>query len=225
MHDLTGRVFDRLTVLEPVRIRRESGRSVLKWKCKCSCGNERLVVTDDLLNGRHKSCGCLRKEMATTHGMSRSKEYRAYIDMISRCYKEPSVSFPYYGAKGIKVCDRWLESFENFYEDMGDCPDGLSLERKDFTSNYCPENCEWADWFRQMANRGLQSNNTSGRTGVYLLSNGLWCSQIKFKNETLTLGSFENFEEACKVREEAELKYFGFIKEFDDSKSNICNTK
>lgn len=212
MHNLVGEVFDRLSVVEPVRQRRKSGRSVLKWRCQCSCGNECTVITSDLLRGKQKSCGCLKSDNSRKHGMSDSKEYRAYIDMISRCYKDGSSSFEYYGARGISVCDRWRESFENFYEDMGSCGEGLSLERIDVHGNYSPENCEWASWGKQMANRGIAKNNTSGRTGVYKTPYGRWCAQIKVEGRVITLGNFENFDDACFARENAELKYFGFIK-------------
>lgn len=77
------------------------------------------------------------------HGLSNTQTYKAWVDMKTRCYNKNSANYKYYGEAGVKVCERWLESFENFYKDMGKAPDGASISRKNDTGNYEPENCSW----------------------------------------------------------------------------------
>lgn len=94
-------------------------------------------------------------------------EYECWKNMIRRC-KDPKISnYKNYGGRGIKVCKRWLESFENFYEDMGDRPsDSHSLERIDVNLGYEPANCKWGSWVNQCRNRTKRFDNTTGVTGV-----------------------------------------------------------
>lgn len=90
-----------------------------------------------------------------THGMSETKLYRAWASMLSRCYNSKTINYKYYGGRGIKVCEEW-HKFENFYKDMGDRPDGCTLDRIENSGNYCKENCRWAKIITQRRNR---SNN------------------------------------------------------------------
>ena len=95
--------------------------------------------------------------------MSKSPEYRAWWHMKSRCLKKNDPVYKYYGDRGITVCDRWLEGFENFYEDIGPKPSPeLSLDRVDNDGNYGPENCRWATRTEQNRNQSLRANNISG---------------------------------------------------------------
>src|SRR5690606_2812880 len=116
-----------------------------------------------LRTGKTKSCGCLRIETniskGTTHGHSGTRTYQAWLNMKSRCSNKKNISYENYGGRGISICDRWLNSFENFLEDMGECPDNLTLERMDVNGNYEPNNCIWEDYSQQLFNQSLRSTN------------------------------------------------------------------
>lgn len=159
--DLTGRRFGRLLVAGDSG-KRSNGRAIL-WRCKCDCeeGKEVLVIGPSLKRGKTQSCGCLQIEKARdrsnkhkTHGMTSTPEYKAWLAMKHRCYYPKDISYSRYGARGITVCDRWLYSFENFYVDMGSKPSPkYSIERKDNSLGYSPDNCIWATAKQQARNR------------------------------------------------------------------------
>lgn len=99
------------------------------------------------------------------HGMVKTREYRAWADMITRCTNPNFIKWKYYGGKGVRVCERWLSSFVAFFEDMGECPDGLTLDRIDSTKDYEPGNCRWATSAQQMRNTSRTRMITyNGRT-------------------------------------------------------------
>lgn len=180
----------------------------------CQCGVKKEVDAYSIKSGVSQSCGCLRKELATTHGMSRSKEYGIYMGILERCYNTKRRDYLFYGAIGITVSDRWKESFENFIEDMGTIPSQEhTIERVDVNKNYCKENCIWVeDNGLQSYNQRKKKNNTSGKTGVGFYS-GKWYSHIGYKGETINLGYYDSFKSAVKAREDAEIFYYGFNKE------------
>ena len=142
--DLVGQKFGRLTV--EVFVGRIKNRSV--WQCLCDCGSDKRVEGGHLKDGTTTSCGCFHKEQTskknTTHGHYKNgietPTHRSWAGMIQRCKNPKCKEFKYYGGNGRDVCDRWLESFENFLEDMGECPEGMSLERIDNTKGYYKEN-------------------------------------------------------------------------------------
>lgn len=152
--DLTGRRFGRLTVL--ARAANDSAGRVV-WSCRCDCGARHDVKALNLARGSTKSCGCYRREASaakvTTHGMTRSPTFNSWMSMRQRCTNPNDPAWRYYGGQGIKVCARW-GSFDNFLADMGERPDGKTLDRwPDNAGNYEPGNCRWATAVEQNANR------------------------------------------------------------------------
>ena len=158
---LTGMRFGRLLVLDVADV--DLPRR-LSWNVICDCGNRRIVLGSDLTTGNTSSCGCFRAERSriamTKHGASMYRpytvEYRTWMAMKARCLNPNVKAFNNYGGRGIKICKRWINSFENFLSDMGKRPDGLTLERKNNDGNYEPNNCKWATRLEQRHNRRPQ---------------------------------------------------------------------
>lgn len=162
--DRTGHVYGRWTLLSRIPGKRQ-------YICRCECGVSKAVAMSHLRQGKSKSCGCLEKELASarskTHGMSGTVEYQAWINMRDRCSNPSAAHYDCYGGRGITVCCRWVNSFENFYEDMGPRPSTKhSIDRIDVNGNYQPQNCRWVT-------SKEQNRNTRTNTIVQYLGQGM----------------------------------------------------
>lgn len=162
-----GMKFNRLTV---IHLHHVNDNYQKWWECKCDCGKSVVVYQGGLKCGDNQSCGCFKKEnnaklmriRSTTHGMARTQEYQSWSGMWNRCTNPKYVLFHRYGGRGIRVCERW-EKFENFFQDMGTKPKGMSLGRIDNDGNYEPCNCRW-ETPTQQCNNTRRSVRVEGKT-------------------------------------------------------------
>ncbi len=157
--DLKGQMFGRLLVIDFSHIAKDRKAY---WHTRCVCGGNKIVRGNAMKTGNNRSCGeCFNRN--ARHGLRTTPIYNIWSRMKQRCCNPNYSGFHNYGGRGIKVCKRWEDSFENFYADMGDRPKSLSIERIDNNANYEPNNCKWAT-------RKEQSSNT--RKNVFLTYNG-----------------------------------------------------
>lgn len=156
---MIGQRFGMLRVIE----RAGSQNRKATWHCVCDCGGKTIATTGNLNSGNSKSCGCEKKaawvRARITHGQSsrekRTRSYSAWANMLNRCRNPADAKYPRWGGRGITVCKRW-DKFENFLADMGEPPEGLSLDRIDNNGDYKPSNCRWATAHQQVHNRRPQ---------------------------------------------------------------------
>lgn len=178
--DLSGLKFGRLTVLGKHYYKmQKSGRKRVFWNCVCECGAQKPINADALVAGNSRSCGCLNEELRklrpVTHGAKKGGKitatYSSWLSMKTRCTNPKTQYWNHYGGRGITVCERWMHSFQNFLEDMGEKPEGTSLDRIDNDKSYTKENCRWASSIEQANN--VRSNH-----------------KIIFRGETKTLAQW-----------------------------------
>lgn len=173
--NLTGQVFGRLTVIcRDIVLPGQRTR----WICQCQCGTTKSITTQCLQHGT-KSCGCLQRESVTnrnqTHGMTGTRAYRIWQDMVKRCVNSRHVHFARYGGRGIRVIQRWRK-FEGFLADMGEPPTSQhSIERVNNDGNYEPSNCVWIE-------RRLQARNRSNNRTVVV--DGVSKTLVEWVNES-----------------------------------------
>lgn len=200
-----GKVYNRLTIIsEPVG----SGNS-RKVIALCSCGVEKEYGLYAVTSGNTTSCGCYKLEKISSHGLTGTKTYKAWANAISRTTNPKVPGYKDYGRRGIKVSQDWL-TFENFLRDMGEAPEGLSLERMDNDGDYCKGNCRWATKAEQSRNKDRVG---SKKLGVVPNGKGKWIVQIGLRHSNgkqynKYLGTFSNYHEAVACRVAAEKLYW-----------------
>ena len=200
--DLLGGRFGKLNILA---LNGYNKRGQLIASVQCDCEAKKDVLVTHLLAGQ-RSCGCSRGE---AHGRCGTKEYRVWIDMKRRCEQPKNKRYADYGGRGITVRDRW-QSFVQFYADMGPCPEGRSLDRRNNNGNYEPSNCHWATPFQQAINKRGHRNSTSHFKGVHLdKARGKWKAAICPNGKYIHVGYFESEIAAARAYDAAALRLFG----------------
>ena len=154
--DITGQRFGKLAV-KKYAMTDKHGNSM--WLCECDCGKEKIVSRGNLIYGNTRSCGCIKKaataKRSKTHGKSRSRLYHIWLHMKARCLNKNADNFEYYGGRGIRVCDEWIQSFKIFHDwaMANGYADDLTIDRINVNGNYEPGNCRWATWKEQQNNK------------------------------------------------------------------------
>jgi hypothetical protein len=198
-----GDKYNRITVLD-----------IIKGKIKyvCVCGKIKTGNKYDIVNGKIKSCGCYIRDFMINsrhlvkHEMCGSSIYNIWITMKDRCNNKKNKVYKYYGGRGITVCNEWKDSFEHFYKDMGDRPEGLSLDRIDVSKGYSKDNCRWATHSDQAHNK--RPYGKIKLHGVKEYKNNKFISVLHIiGKKSVHLGIFDNIRDAAQAYDLAAFLY------------------
>ena len=195
--DRTGQRFGKLVVME------QAGRNTLKkvlWKCRCECGNEINVVAGSLVTGNTTACGCIPKNFK--HGGYKNASYNSWRAMVRRCTNPKDKDFKRYGAKGITVCQEWMD-YAKFRDSMGEPVGTETLDRINPAGNYEPNNVRWASPTVQARNIKVPKSNKTGITGV-LFHNDKYYACITVHKKKYYSQVCGTIEEAALARKELE---------------------
>lgn len=179
---VAGTKYGRLTVIEQTG--RDKNHKKL-YLCRCECGEEKVFIGSRLKSGHTKSCGCLSRDTviarSTKHSLSRTRAAASWANMMYRCYDPQEAYYHRYGARGIKVCERWHD-LKNFFEDMGERPEGQTLERINNDGDYEPGNCKWASPLEQSQNTSFNRQLTFNGLTLCLSE---WARRAGIKRNTI----------------------------------------
>ena len=200
MIDLTGKKFGRLT---GIKFSHKTKNRDYFWLFECECGNTKTINSASVRKGATKSCGCLAKETTSKvrrkHGLSNTKSYEVWNNLMSRCYNQLDPGYKNYGGRGITVSEEWHD-FVNFYRDMGNPPKDKSIDRIDNDGPYSKENCRWKTWSQQNINRRHKKSNTGIRNISWSKRDNLYYVSIK-RNNISYKKSFKELSDAIQWKE------------------------
>ena len=201
--DMTGERFGRLVVIKRVMPSSKDGYAM--WLCQCDCKKMKIIKGGSLRSGDTNSCGCLHIERFLTHGEGSqkhglSREFMIWQGMKARCINPNTESYKYYGARGITVCDSWIDSYETFLADMGRCPKGMTINRLNNFKDYSPSNCKWSTWKEQQCNR---RNNIWIEIDGKKMVKSNWIDKLG-----ISRGMWKYWKNKLGLTEEETLRYF-----------------
>ena len=197
--DMTPRLIEDLGIL-----RRGNNKGAYRYglyECQY-CGNPWEVITTRVNKGQSKSCGCVNFRI--THGLTHHPLYGTWASMVKRCTKPKAWDYKHYGARGITVCEEWLDvtNFISWAEETHPNKAGYTLDRRNNELGYSPDNCHWVDMKTQALNKRIGKNNTSGYVGVMPnIKKNRWVANIGVNGKQVRIGSFKDKMDAVQARD------------------------